>query len=201
MAGLSSAQWRSLEDASPTIYLIAGLVLVVYASLLGYQAFVDSTVNFHDNEAGIVGPIGFAIGFIGLLGLTPRLSEARPRLAKAGAILAGIAVLGWTVIAVAGIASQVGIELPRAVQALGFLGMLGMVVGYAVFSFGMLRSGIATRSLGLLLLAPPALFVLLAIGNATTGGTAFGAVIISSGLCLTHLGLSRVLRSSSGQII
>lgn len=197
MVGLSSAQWSTLEEWSPTIYFVAGLVLVVYVSLLGYQAFVDPTVTFHDNEAGIVGPVGFAIGFLGLLGLTPALSEGRPRLAKAGGILAGLAVLGWTMIAISGIAGQVGVELPTAIEALGFLGMLGMVVGYAVFGIGILMSNISSRILGTLLLAPPALFVLLVIGNVATGGTAIGAVLISSGLCLTHLALGRVLHRQS----
>lgn len=201
MAGFSAAQWSALEEWSPTIYLVAGLVLVVYVSLLGYQAFVDPSVNFHDNEAGIVGPVGFAIGFIGLLGLTPSLSAVRPRLAKVGSVLAAIAVIGWTVIALSGIASQAGVEPPTAIQALGFLGMLGMIFGYAVFGIGMLRTNTGPRRLGTLLLAPPVLFVLLAIGNAVTGGTAVGAVLISSGLCLTHLGLGVILRRQSGLAI
>lgn len=130
-------------------------MLVVYVSLLGYQAFVDPSVNFHDNEAGIVGPVGFAIGFIGLLGLTQSLSSVRPRLAKVGSILAGIAVIGWTVIALSGIASQAGVEPPTAIQALGFLRMLGMIFGYAVFGIGMPRSSTGPRRPGTLLLAPP----------------------------------------------
>lgn len=197
MAGLSSANWSTLEDWSPTIYLVAGLVLVVYVSLLGYQAFVDPTVNFHDNEAGIVGPVGFAIGFIGLLGLTPAVSEGRPRLAKAGGILAGLGVFGWTMIAISGIAGQVGVELPTAFQALGFLGMLGMTGGYAVYGIGILMANMSSRILGTLLLAPPALFVLLVIGNVATGGIAIGGVFISSGFCLTHLALGRVLHRQS----
>lgn len=198
MAGLNPDQWSKLEEWCPRIYLVAGVVLVVYVALLGYQAFVDPTVNFHDNEAGIVGPAGFALGFVGLLGITPSLSEARPRLAKVGAILAAIAVFGWTAITMSGIASQAGVVLPTAIQALGFLGMLGMIVGYAVFGVGMFHASIGPRPLVLLLLAPPVLFVLLAIGNVVTGGTAIGAVFISSGLCLTHLGLGLVMGRQPG---
>lgn len=197
MAALGSDRWTVLEAWSATIYLVAGVVLVVYASMLGYQAFVDPSVNFHDNEAGIVGPLGFGIGFVGLLGLVPSLSEYSPRLVKAGAILAGLAVVGWTAVVLSGLAGRIGVEVPTAVQALGFLGMLGMFLGYTVFGIATLRSGIGPRTLGVLLLAPPVLFLLLLLGNATTGGTAIGAVLISSGLCLTHLGLSYELRIHS----
>lgn len=187
-------QWESLEQWSPTVYYLAGAVLVVYVGLLGYQAFVDPAVNFHDNEAGIVGPVGFAIGFIGLLGRYPSLSSESPKLARLGAVVATVAFGGWIVIALSGLASQVGVDVPTAIQALGFLGMLGMLVGYTAFGVATLWTGTGPRSLGLLLLAPPALFVLLIAENATTGGTATGAVLVSSALCLAHLGLGYVLQ-------
>ena len=187
--------WNLLQKWSATAFLIAGVVLVVYAALLGYQAFIDSSVNFHASEAAVVGPAGFAVGFIGLLGLYPTLADRSPKLARAGAVFAALAVAGWFMIAVDGLANLAGINWPTWLAAVAILGILGMFLGYAAFGVASLRTDAHSRTLGLLLLAPTILFGVLIVGQAITGGTAIGAALISSGLALSHLGIGYVLRT------
>lgn len=184
-----------LDGKSQRLFLFAGAVLIVYVSLLSYQAFVDSSMNFHDNEASVVGPAGFCIGALGLLGLHPRLADDSPRLAGAGALFAAFGVVGWFVIAVTGLADLAGITTPVALQALGFLAFFQMLVGFPIVGIAALRADGEPRALGLLLVAPAVLFGTMIASGAMTGGTAIGAVLISTGLLLAHLGIAYVLRA------
>lgn len=184
-----------LDGKSQTLFLLAGAILVVYASLLSYQAFVDPSTNFHDNEAGVVGPLGFAVGALGLLGLTPALVDESRRVAQAGAVFAGLGVVGWFVIAATGLADLAGFTAPTALQILGFFGFFEMLVGFPLVGVASLRSDGHTRALGLLLVAPALLFGTMIASGAVTGGTAVGAVLISSGLTLVHLSVGYVLRT------
>lgn len=196
MTGDRTSIWDALAASSASIYLVSGGLLVVYVSLLGYQTFVDRSLNLAEGEAAFIGPLGFAIGFVGLLGLYPKLSEGRPVLAGLGAILAGFGAVGWTVIAIGSLAAMAGVELPRVVQALSILGILGIFLGYTAFSIGIFRNNPDDKLLGLLLAEPPLLFVMLIFSSAAVGSTSLGAIVIGIGLMLTHLGIGLVLRTT-----
>lgn len=195
MVDSSTGVWDSLEDYSSTLFIAAGVVLIVYVGLLGYQAFIDSTMNFHDNEASVVGPAGFCLGAIGLLGLYPAVRDRSPKVAGAGAVVAALGAVGWFVIAASGLADLAGIEAPAWLQAVGFAAFLEMLVGFPLLGIASLRTDAHSRLLGLLLMAPAIIFGAMIASGALTGGSGMGAVIISSGLTMVHLGVGYLLRA------
>lgn len=195
MVRSSADVWELLEENSSTLFIAAGIVLIVYVALLGYQAFIDSTVNFHDNEASVVGPAGFCLGAIGLLGLYPAVRDRSPKVAGAGAVVAALGVIGWFVIAATGLVNLAGIEVPAWLQAVGFAAFLEMLVGFPLLGIASIRSDAYSRLLGLLLVAPAIIFGAMIASGALTGGTGVGAVIVSSGLTVVHLGVGYLLRT------
>lgn len=191
---LTTGRWKPLEERCSDLFLLAGAVLVVYVGLLGFQAFIDSSMNFHDNEAAIVGPAGFCLGAIGLLALYPSVTDRSPKLAGAGAVVAALGGIGWLVLAATGLATLAGVSVPTWIEAIGFLAFLEMLVGFPLLGIASLRSEGHSQLLGGLLMAPPIIFGAMIVSGAVTGGTGTGAVIISSGLMLVHLGIGYLLR-------
>lgn len=138
-----------LEQWSPKLFLAAGGVLAVYAALYGTEAFLDTFPAVRD----VLGPAGYVIGFVGLLGLYPALADRSPKLARAGAFFAVLGIMGWLVSLVgrAGIVSGA----PAAVDAIEAVFILiGMILAFLAFAAASLRTDIYSRTVGLLLLGP-----------------------------------------------
>lgn len=195
MRGRTTGQWELLEEKRSILFLVAGVVLIVYVALLGYQAFIDSSMNFHDNEAAVVGPAGFLLGALGLLGFYPTLAGRSPKLAGAGAVFAVLGILGWFVITATGLANLMGVSSPEWLQVLGLGAFLEMLVGFPLVGIASLRTDIYSQILSSLLLAPAIIFAAMIVSGALTGGSGPGAVLVSSGLTLVHLGIGYHLRT------
>lgn len=191
----------TLEGRAPALFLVAGALLVVFAALMGYQAFVDSSVNFADSEADFFGPAGLLFGFLGLLGLYPTLAERSTTLARVGAASAAVGILGAGVIALGTLATLAGVlSGPPSWAAVLTLGILvGMVGGYPVFGLGSLRTGVLSRTVGVLLLLPVAVFVVMLSGGlAAIVGDAAARFVLASGQAASHLALGIALGADTG---
>lgn len=128
---------------------MAGALVVVYSSLYGMEAFFDSYPQIRE----FIGPIGYIIGFVGLLGLYPGLATRSPKLARTGAIFAAIGIVGFLVTIV--IRAEVLASEPAAAGAIqGILILIGMILAYLVFSLTSLRTDLHSRVVGLILLGP-----------------------------------------------
>lgn len=145
----------SLERWSPTLWLAAGALTLVYSSLYGAEAFLGG----YPAAREFIGPIGYIVAFAALLGLYPAVANRRPWLARAGAGLAVLGAAGFllTLLASAGVvpedAAWVG-----AGQLVLILG--GMTLSFLVFGGTSLRSGVFSRIVGVLLLMPVAVMAL-----------------------------------------
>lgn len=186
-----------LAGKSASLFLVGGGLVVVFASLLGYQAFVDGSAGFHDGIASLFGPGGFALGFVGLLGLYPTLADKAPRLAGAGAVFATLGAVGGAVNAVGHVGTLAGMDAPAWVGPFALLILLGMVPGYLSFAAAVLRTDGQSRTLGLLLCMPAVLFVVMIVGGIVTGGTATGAAVLASGQALAHVAIGYTLHTDS----
>jgi hypothetical protein len=138
-----------LEQWSSTLFLVAGALLVVYSVLFAAEAFMDT----YPAVRGSIGPLGYIVGFAGLLGLYPALADRSPKLAGAGAVFAAIGAVGWLV----SLAGRSGIlsgarGAVDAIEALFIL--LGMILAFLVFSLASIRTDVYSRTVGLLLLGP-----------------------------------------------
>lgn len=185
--------FRSLERWSATLYLVAGGFLVVNAALLGYEAFAAAAA-----PEDVFGPPGFLVGFLGLLGLYAALVDRTPKLARVAVVVALVAAAGWAVITPFSVGGELGVlsgeQLPMAVVVVAWS---TTVLAYVLFGAASLRTGVHSRTVGLLLLAPAVLMVALLVGAGVLGENPTAPFLIATGQALAHLALGFALRSEN----
>lgn len=195
MAG-SGDVLTSLERRAPILFLVSGTILIAYAALHGLAAFAD--VRYPMIRDGIVRPIGYALGFLALLGLYPALADRSPTLARVGATFTVLGTVGWLVDGFVGssrgLAAHLGYTPPAWLGVFGLLIALGFVVGFPAFGVASLRTGQYPRTVGLLLLAP---LLVMATNVAVVMGdfvdVATGRFLVSTGDALIILAVGVVL--------
>lgn len=186
---------------SSNLYLIAGVLLVGYASLKGSAAVTDVA---YVNVADVLGPAGLLFGFVGLLGLYPRLAERSPILARIGAVCVSLGTASFAVITVVGVAILVGAASWSVPVAMLLLAAIGLIPGYLSFSLASLRAEQQFRAVGLLLLVPAIVFaamlaqpfVYTAVGMFSDPTMAWSNFAISTGQAMAHLALAYTLRAA-----
>lgn len=183
----------SLERHSPTLFLVAGILLVGYATLNGVTALTVRAVEQNPFQ------FGYVVGFLGLLGLYPRIGDVNPWLARVGGVAAVLGLVGISAITI-GALTDFGAGSTESVPVGPlFIGMtlIGFVVGYLAFGVASLLSGRSARITGLVLVVPGVIVVLM-LGHIAAGldseGTAF---VISAGQAMAHLAIGATLRSEA----
>lgn len=186
-----------VEPWSGTLFLVAGALSVVYATLWGLVAF-----------AGIDYPIlrdvvfripGYVIGFVALVGLYPSLADRSPKLAAIGAVFGALGAVGWLVDGLAGtsrsLAAYLGTEPPAWLGAFGILILLGFVLGHLSFGVASIRTDVYSRAVGVALLTP-LVVVVVNLGIVAAGLTSpEGRFVVSSGFAIAHLAIGFALRT------
>lgn len=179
------------------LFLVAGGFLVIHAGHHGLEAFAGVEYPLHHELP--FGVIGMILGFVALLGLYPKLVDSSPKLARVGAVLAGLGILGWVAIGAGALAEELAAEPPAWLEAFGILIIGGVVLAYLTFSVASLLSDVVSRTTGLVLLAPP-LVMVMNIAIATSGyGSLTGQFVVSSGFALAHLAIWGALRTEDGR--
>lgn len=197
MGGGTTWQWQSLERTRSTLFLAAAGLLFVYASLNGLAASGQGYALLED----VVGPAGFAVGFVGLVGMYPSLADRSPLLAPLGAGCAALGAVGFTAIAGVSAAQLAGVAPPSWAGFLLVPAAIGMLVGYPAVSIASVRAGVPARTAALfalpavifaVMLAQAALYVQSGLFSATT--VQWSAVAISTGQAVGHLAIGYTLR-------
>lgn len=176
-----------LEGKSPTLFLITGGLLVVFAANTGARVFADAGISALHS---FVGPAGFFVGLVGLLGLHPALSDRTPKSAHVAGVVAAIPTVGWFVIVVFGIGKSVGVlpgmsvVLPAAFPILVFLTTM---LAYILFGVASFRAGVHSRTVSIVLLVPVVPFLTLMVGVAVLGPVEWVEFAIDTGHALAHL--------------
>lgn len=189
----STTRWGLLERASPTLFLIGGGLVVGHAAIRGIEAFTDIAP-----PVDVFGPVGYLIALVGLLGLYPTLGDRTSKVTRAVLAVASIPLAGWIVITVWSGGEVAGIVPPQTEVLPGVffvVHMVGMVLTYGLFGVAVLRSGAHPRTVGVLLLVVPTLFIAMVAGAALTANATAGAFVIGSLLALTHLALGYSLQA------
>lgn len=195
MVGVSISQRGLLDGRSPTLFLVAGGFLVIFAANTGARVFTDmgySTVH------SIFGPAGFFVGLVGLFGLYPELADRSPWLARIAAIVAAIPLVGWSVITVFGIGNSAGILPGLSVVFPGafvIVVFLTTMLAYILFAATSFYAGIHSRTVGLVLLAPAIPFLTLIVAVQVLGPVEWTEFAIDSGHALAHVAVGIVLRN------
>ena len=181
---------ETLEQRSATVFLVAGGLLVVFAVNTGLRTFVGQSSPLVQS---LIAPVGFFVGVLGLLGLYPAIADRTPALGRAAGVLAGVTAAYWIVIVAGSLGDIVGV-LPASEELFPlafFFGVyVAMLLTYAVFGAIALRAGVPSRTVGLLVLGPAAMFLLLMMGVAPN-------FLIDAGHAVFHLGIGIALRAES----
>jgi len=183
------------DGKSATLFLAAGGLLVVFAANTATRVFADAGVSVVHSS---VGPAGFFVGLVGLLGLYPTLFEGTPTVARIAGMVAVIPAVGWFAITVFGIGSSLGVLPGMSVvfsPVVPILVFLTTILAYIVFGVTSLRTGLHSRATSLILLVPVIPFLVLIVGTAVLGPVEWAEFVIDSGHALAHLAVGTVLRS------
>lgn len=145
--------FASLERWSATLFLVAGVFVIGFAASLAAIGLMDMSIPDR-----IFAGTGFTLAFLGLLGLYPSLADRTPRVARAGAVFAGLGALGFAVTFAVGTAEFGGMTPPAWVEPLGVLNIVGLLLGFSLFAVATLRTDAHPQLLGGLLLVPAVVF-------------------------------------------
>lgn len=189
----TGTHWESLQRWTPWLYLAAGAVLSAYAALNGLLAFTDVSVEADVFQAGYV------LGFLGLLGLYPRLADRSPWLARIGGSTALLGLVAFSVFTANRLAELGGLASgnPPGWAIFTAMAAAGFVVGYLAVGAAALRTGAYPRIVGLLLLLPAIIIVLMFATMATGLVSPESVFVVSAGQAMTHLAIGATLEVES----
>lgn len=152
MARGSRAQWRILEESSPRVFVLAvGFVIVGVA----FQA-ARGRVGWFEHAGAVIFMLGVLALSAGLLGLYPRHRARAPvltRMSSVAVAMGAVAALvagtwGVTALALSAFGVPVAAWPPNPVFVVLYL---GVVLGLVGFGTAVLRAGLLSRRIGILL--------------------------------------------------
>lgn len=187
---------RALRRRAPTLFLLAGALLVVYAAMNGLWAFAGMATRSSGFQ------VGYVLGFLGLLGLYADVARRSPGLARAGAGGAVAGIVGIAAISAFEVGRLVGLGAgtPPGWSVVVVLALAGFVVGYLAFGVAVLKSDAYPTHVGLLLLVPGTIVVLMVAHIAAGVASDATAFVISAGEAMAHLAIGATLRSESSTV-
>ncbi len=143
----------------------------------------------------IFGPAGFAFAFLGMLGMSSKLSETQSRLSRFGALIVVIGLAASAITSVWYLGLWVNPGLPDYVSALALGMVLGQFLGYTSFGIASWRATVYPRTVGLLLVAVPTVLAVMIATVATGFATSGSAAILGSVQAILHLAIGASLRT------
>lgn len=184
----------SLEKWSSTVFLVAGVLLLVAAVATGIEWLTDVT-GLTNGPLGVAAFIGMVVSYVGLLGLYPRLDDENSRLALVSVLL----VLVPLVVIIVEVGSVVLGFGPLYGLLIASAGFLLFALGIALFGVASLRSRTTSNAAGASLFAYSGAWVaFIGIGQIygfpVSGGALFG---ISVTMTVSLLALWYVLRGDT----
>jgi hypothetical protein len=181
----------SLERWSPTLFLIAGVLVVGHATLLGVQAFTEMTT-----PPDLFAPLGHLVALVGLFGLYPALVDRSPTLTRAAAAVAAVPVVGWLVVSAAQVSEFAGVLSPPTGVLPGVVFpvvIISTVLTYVLFGVTSFRTGVRSRTVARRLLVPAGLFGGLIVSIAVVGASALVGFLFTGGLVVAYLAIGQSL--------
>ncbi|MFB6170240.1 MAG: hypothetical protein ABEJ06_03750 [Haloarculaceae archaeon] len=186
-----------LESWSQALFLVAGVLLLVYAVLLGAEA---QTGTVYETVGNLVSGTGGALAFVGLLGLYRRFVQHTPWLTRAGGAAAAVGAVGFAVVAVRAAAVLFGVVGSSSSNGptLVFIPiLLGMVLGFALFALASHRAGPSASGPTLRLLAPTVVFLVVVAGGLSGVSQMWVSAVLATAHGLTYLAIGTALRAEA----
>jgi hypothetical protein len=183
---------RRVEQWSPTLFLLAGVLIMGHASLLGGQAFTEMVT-----PPDVFAPLGHLVALVGLVGLYPALADRTPTLTEAAAVAAAIPAVGWLVLFVWQVGDLAGVLSPPTGVLPGIVSVTVIVataLTYVLFGLASHRAGARSRTVTWRLVTPAGLFGGLVVSIAVVGASALVGFVFTSGLVVAYLAIGQSLR-------
>ena len=194
MALGSSSDAGSRAIWSPTLFLVAGVLLAGHAAVWAVRLVTDLRP-----PTGALAASGHLVALGALVALYPVLADRTPSLARAAAVMAAVPAAGWFVIAAEQVGEIAGLLSPgvTALHPAFYVAVAGAtVVAYGLFTVASRRAGVDSWSLTLLLLAPATLLLAGFAAQAITQAAALSGVVTGTGLALSMLAVGVRLRTT-----
>lgn len=165
MTGVSARIARWTSKWTGTVFLIGGVLWFVDTVSLIFNRFLGGSelTRAVEGVGFLAALIAMVVGVIGFHGL---LSERTPRLARAGVFGIALAVVGIFASIALTLVPVVSMSLVDGLFIVSIIPFLG---GFLSFGVGSVRTATPTRSIGVLLLAATAIFLMWVVLNAVTG--------------------------------
>lgn len=194
MGRVSRRVLESLEKWSAVIFLLAGILLLIGAIVIGLQLLTGDP-SFLKDPFELAPPLGFVISYLGLLGLYPRLADPSPRLAK---VSVGLLLLPVLVLLIYVITTPLGVTIPYG-GTIATVSFVLFALGIALFGIGSYQTPVLSSPIGLSLLAISATWFVvvgegLLNGFPVTQSVLFGTIVIQTGALLA---IGYLLRTES----
>lgn len=149
MAKTVDSLFKTLEDWSPELFLLAGGILVIASSNYAVTYLVDS-ITFN-SWIGLTVLLGRLASLLAVAGLTVRIVKRSPRLGKLSQGVVTLAIIFTTGLLLTAILSNVGVSNPLA-PIFGFGTIMLSILTYLLFGIVILRTGAFSKLIGFLLL-------------------------------------------------
>ncbi|MFB6137625.1 MAG: hypothetical protein ABEJ42_04710 [Halobacteriaceae archaeon] len=190
--------WSPLERYRATAFLTAGVLFAGFAVRNGVIAFGGGLTEWQTmaTYAAFVVP-GELAASLGLLGCYRRFEAGSPRLTRAAAVVVGVVFLSMVGFAVTTASILAGSAVPEPSpvnQLLYLVSVLGTVLGFVLFGVSGLRGDRADRRLAVLLLVPPATYVVMIAGIAAGFTPEWSTFLLSAVQAVAHLAVGVTLR-------
>lgn len=186
---------RKLEERSPVLFLVAGVVLLFYGAANGIVTFTDVSV-----QTSVLW-FGYIFSFLGLLGLYPTLMGECPGLTRVGAGTSAVGLLGVTLVTLLSAGQLVGLvgsPIP-GLFPIWILALVGFIGGYLAFGLAALRSDSYSTTVGLILSVPGVIILLMVLHMAAGLEQPESVFVVSSGQAMAHLAIGATLRQQASQ--
>lgn len=189
----------ALERRRRRLLLAGGGLVLVYAGLFGAEALTGTPA-----PKSVVSGLAYVVVFAGVIGLYPDLRDRSPSLARLGAICAGLGAVGFAGVFAVNAGQFLGIVPtpgPWWLALVNLPAIVGMIPGFLLFGIASLRDDRHPPAIGLLLLAPAAVFALnvVAIGAGGSGAvTPWVGFVLTVGEGLAVLGVAALLDTVAG---
>lgn len=145
--------FKTLEQWSPRLFLLAGGILLIAAANYAVTHLVD-TITFN-SWVGLTVLIGRLASLLGVAGLSVQILHRNSRLGKLSRVIVSLAILFTTGLLVTAILSNLGVDNPIA-PIFGLGTILLSIITYFLFGIVIIRTGAYSTLIGGLLLTATA---------------------------------------------
>lgn len=191
MATQNVTWWESLEQWTPRLFVLAGIILLVAAVNYAVTFLVDS-IEFNA-WIGLTVIIGRVVSLLGVAGLSVWIVSRKPRQGKMSRVVVSLAIIITTGLLVSAVLRNLGFE-PPLTPVLGLGTVALSIVTYALFGALLLRSDTASPLLGSLLLVAVVALLFALFGRIALPLGVVG-IIAEGVLFLAHIAMGYHLRT------